>query len=283
MKLRLITEVTESDLITVTPEWMARKYDEMNRLLFDGKLGDCTFNVFRTGRGSQGNTLGYFSMKGKNLKYNKESRKIFKTNFLGDKTYVDASNFVDICNPMIQLNGNYKWTEKAALSTLVHEMCHYYCNMNGFHPVQPHGFEFRNIAARVSSKSSDFFTVQRIASAEEMDELALDNTIKAKNQKREENKINRIIPLFTFRKNGRIELTNANNMNVVQHIVDIAGQYNNRSIDLVKICTDEGLKKIIWDLGYKASMTTYRYWDVTNDTKLINALKDYNLKTVYKG
>ena len=42
-----------------TVEWMAAKYAEMNEQLFGGQLGQCDFDVFTTGRGSEGGTLGW--------------------------------------------------------------------------------------------------------------------------------------------------------------------------------------------------------------------------------
>lgn len=47
-----------SEKIRPTVEWMREKYDELNSWLFGGQLGGCNFNIFTTGRGSQGGTLG---------------------------------------------------------------------------------------------------------------------------------------------------------------------------------------------------------------------------------
>ena len=40
-----------------TVEWMEQKYQEMNKLLFNGKLGQCNFAIFTSGKGSQGGVL----------------------------------------------------------------------------------------------------------------------------------------------------------------------------------------------------------------------------------
>ena len=48
-------------------QWMAEKYDEMNSQLFNGALGECDFNVFTTGRGSQGGTLGWFKIAARGI------------------------------------------------------------------------------------------------------------------------------------------------------------------------------------------------------------------------
>ena len=52
--------------------WMAQKYDEMNAMLFNGKLGACEFGIFTTGCGSGGRGLGWFEMMGANLKADRD-------------------------------------------------------------------------------------------------------------------------------------------------------------------------------------------------------------------
>ena len=185
MKLKLITEINQNELIDITPEWMSEKYDLMNRQLFGGKLGHCDFGIFTTGRGKNGGVLGWFKITGRNLKYNRQSRRMFVYNqYTGEKDYIDYDNFVQLCKPKIELNGNYRWTEKAALSTLVHEMCHYYNHMYGWVPRQSHGTDFRDIAYVVSSRSKGIFTVERVASAEQMDEMDFTDTMKDFNNRR---------------------------------------------------------------------------------------------------
>lgn len=281
MKLRPINEVQESSLMTPTIEWMREKYNAMNASLFDGKLGDCKFDIFKTGKGSQGNTLGFFKMTDGNLRYNKRTRKLYILTWDGGKLYIDADNFAKLTKPLIMLNGNYRWTEKAALSTLVHEMCHYYCYRNGYVPTKSHGWEFQTIAARVSAKSNDFFTVERLASAEEMSELELDANVKAKNDKRVENKLNKIIPTFVFNKNGTVHLVNANGVNVVRGIVNFERDNKRNNVKSIQICKDENLKKLLFDNKYKSSMITYRYWDITGKTVILDALKKYDMEEVY--
>lgn len=282
MKLRLTEEVDESNLMVPTPEWMKEKYLEMNTLLFDGKLGDCKFEVFTRGKGMHGNTLGWFKMTASGIKINIRSRQMYVLTQLGEKRFITKDNFVSIAKPMIQLNGNYKWTEKSALSTLVHEMCHYYCNMNGFHPKQSHGWEFKNIAARVSAKSDKFFTVERLASAEEMSELVLDAGIQAKNDRRKNNKLERIITTILYLNNGEVRLVNANGMNVVNNVIDVEKKKTYTKVDSIEICNDINLKEFIYNAGYKNSMLTYRYWDITREKSLLEEIKKYKFKVVYK-
>lgn len=280
MKLKPINEVQESNLMMPTVEWMREKYNQMNASLFDGKLGDCSFEIFKTGKGSQGHTLGLFRMAGKGLKYSRRTRVLYKETWDG-KIYIDASNFAELSKPLIMLNGNYKWTEKAALSTLVHEMCHYYCHRNGYMPTRSHGYEFQAIAARVSAKSKDFFTVQQIASAEQMDEMELDANVKARNDKRIENKLNKIIPTFVFNKNGSVHLINANGINVIRAVINFERDNKRNDVKSIKICRNEELKKFLFSKGYKSSMTTYRYWDITNKTETLNTINSYDMEEVY--
>ena len=280
--MKLLNEIEENNLFIPDTEWMADNYIKMNRLLFDGKLPPCHFDIFKTGRGSNGGVLGWFCLTRKGLKYSRKTRQIYLLDNWGYKEYVDYDNFFDICIPYIKLNGNYRWTEKAALSTLVHEMCHYYCEMYGYYPKQAHGREFRTIAAIVSSKSDGIFTVERIASAEQMNEMELDADIKVKNDIRKQNKENRIILMFIFMQNGEIRLVNANSMKLVDLILY---NYNNNKyvgsnkVKEIKISTDNNLKKIVFENGYKKACTTYRYWEIQNKP-FVKELDNYVTKTV---
>ena len=101
-----------------------------------------------------------------------------------ERIYIDRNNFAELCHPTIELNGNYSGTEHGFLETLVHEMCHYYTEMDGYCPRQGHGFEFRNIGSIVTSRSNGMFTIQRLASAEQMTELELSDEMKAKRERR---------------------------------------------------------------------------------------------------
>lgn len=188
MTLQMLKEADDKQLMTITPEWMKEKFDEMNKLLFDGKLKPCRLSLFTSGEGSRGHTLGWF--KHRPLSYSKNrhdefgKHPSFVKDSWGDRIWLNKDNFNQYADPEIQLNGNYNWTEKAALSTLVHEMCHYYDYKDGWVPIQGHGPSFRSIAAWVSSKSNDFFTVERLAKAEQMDEMDFTDSMKAFNNQR---------------------------------------------------------------------------------------------------
>ena len=187
--LNLLKEADDKTLISITPEWLEQKFDEMNKLLFNGVLYRPRFGLFTSGKGSRGGTLGWF-------KINKDSNVIWKPDRVrggfwayvrdgwGDSFLLQPKKFVYYMHPLIQLNGNYRWTEKAALSTLVHEMCHYYVHRNGYWPKQSHGPEFMSVARMVSQKSNEFFTVERLARAEQMSEMDLSDEMKAFNNRR---------------------------------------------------------------------------------------------------
>lgn len=257
-----------------TVEWMARKYDEMNNWLFNGQLGKCDFDVFTTGRGSQGSVLGWFKITGDNIRIDCTSRKMYVGNYFSTtRIYIDRYNFVRICQPKIELNGNYSGLEKAFLATLVHEMCHYYTYMYGYAPKQGHGKEFKNIGAIVSSRSEGMFTIQRLASAEDMSNLDLSDEMKVKNEKRLENKKSNIVAIFDFRTNGQVCLTTTSNKPLIEMIV---GNYDSIATNKVIVSNDKKLIDFLFSKGYTKNLRTWRYWYVENKDWL-NTLGDYEI------
>ena len=249
-------------------EWMSAKYAEMNDLLFNGKLGGCNFNIFTTGRGSQGGVLGWFKIKGRSIKVNRYNRDMYKVDYYGDKTYVNAKNFYDICQPTIELNGHYSGTEDSLTATLVHEMCHYYTYMYGRCPKQGHGPEFRSIAQIVSSRSNGMLTVQKVASAEEMAGYELDADMQARKDAREASKKNRMIIVLVFKKDGSTELSITTNKYLADEIVyenTKLSKISLRNRDLVKkiiISNDSKLVELFYNMGFRRAFRTYRYWNI---------------------
>ena len=126
-----------------TTEWMSQKYNEMNSQLFDNRLGECNFRIFTTGKGSQGRVLGRFGLDGlnyKDIRISKYTGKMYiPGNWYHSEININKNNFIEVCEPYIELNGNYSATEEGWLNTLIHEMCHYYTYMNGICPKQSHG------------------------------------------------------------------------------------------------------------------------------------------------
>lgn len=259
-----------------TVNWMAEKYDEMNAKLFGGQLDQCDFNIFTSGRGSQGRTLGFFRMNGRGLKIEIATRKMFRHDdwFPNDKEYVNKSNFYSVCRPSIELNGNYSGTEHAFLGTLVHEMCHYYTYMNGYAPKQGHGTEFRNIAYRVSYKSNGEFSIQRLASAEEMQNFELSDEMKAKQEKRLSNKKASLMAIFVYNINGTVKLSTTSSQALATRIID---SYKKLDVPKVVVSNDLRLIELLYSHGYRRNFRTWRYWNVGN-TDWIKTIDNYDIK-----
>lgn len=277
MILREIGEIEDKrELMTPTVEWMARKYDEMNQTLFGGELGACSFKIFTTGKGSQGGVLGWFRITTNSIRYEKDTRRMFCSS-LGRKFYITQDNFVNLCKPQIELNGNYRWTERAALSTLVHEMCHYYTDMKGIIPRQAHGREFKQIASHVSSLSNGIFTVERLAKAEQMQEMELDNKYVEMKQRRLDNKKNKMIILLIYKDNGEIRLINCNSQTLAERIVSIEKKRNDSTI---KMSTNNELKDFLFSKGYRTAFTTYRFWPIENKS-WVKSLDNFPMETIF--
>ena len=268
-------EISNSDeKFTPTVDWIAEKYFELNEWLFNGKLGNCLFEVYTSGKGME-RSLGHFRFTGTGVKYDKRTRQMYYTSY-GYKENIDADNFAYYTKPMIGLNGNYKRTEHMWLNTLVHEMCHYYTYMNGRVPVQAHGTEFRQIGQIVGARSNGVFDIKRLCDAENIGEL--DGEIAAKRQARDDKKKNNMTALLVFRTNGDIQLITTTSQGVIQQVVDD----NNKLICKRVVSTNDiGYIEYLWSLGYKHNMRTYRYWPVQGKD-LVDEIKNYDF-TVLKG
>lgn len=261
-----------------TVAWMSKKYKEMNKLLFNGKLGDCDFGIFTTGKGSQGRTLGWFKMTGKNLKAKSYDRHMFVFDWAQMKDiYINSDNFVQICKPCIQLNGNYSGTEHAFLTTLVHEMCHYYTYMDGYAPKQGHGPEFRNIAETITLRSNGLFSIQRLATAEQMTEFELSDEMKQKKEKRRENKKSRLNAVLVYYTNGIIGLTTTSKQSLIDEIMKC---YTRNDVKKVVFTSDPTFINYVFEMGYQKNFSTWRYWNVANQPwiKLIDKVMTQELE-----
>ena len=239
-----------------TTEWMATKYAEMNNMLFGGKLGECSFKVFTTGRGSQGSVLGWFKIMGRNIRVDRYSRRMFVNGW--EKEYINHRNFVELCHPQIELNGNYNGTELGFTTTLVHEMCHYYTYMNGYCPKQAHGREFKEIGYITSNRSNGMFTIQRLASAEQMSQLELNDEMKAKREKRLANKKAAVTAIIVFTEEGQIKLTITSSEKLIRIISSSEKERGNNVITT----NDAEIIEFLFSKGYRKNMRTWRYWSL---------------------
>jgi hypothetical protein len=280
--MRLATDKIEVDKenrnFKPSIEWMRERYDQMNQFLFDGELGDCSFEIFTKGKGSEGRTLGYFQMRAPGLKANRRTGRMYREGIYG-MVEVDRSNFVKLCNPTIALNGNYTGAEYGFLVTLIHEMCHYFTYMHGKAPGRGHGPEFYHIGEAVSSKANNLFTIQRLASAEQMDHLELSNEMKAKKEKRLANKKASIYAVFDYRSGGEVRLSTTNSQQLIDNICNFKGR---NFVEKVVITNDTELIDFLFSLGYKKNFRTWRYWNVGNQPWL-SKLDNISDKQVIKN
>lgn len=278
-------EISNSDeKFTPTVDWIAEKYFELNEWLFNGKLGNCLFEVYTSGKGME-RSLGHFRFTGQGVKYNKRTRRMYWVDPVYHNSlevHINAANFVKYTKPMIGLNGNYKRTEHMWLNTLVHEMCHYYTYMNGQVPVQAHGTEFRQIGQIVGIRSNGVFDIKRLCDAENIGDL--DAEIADKRQKRDDKKKSRMTALLVFRTNGDVQLITT----TYQKVIDAVIANNNKLICKRILATnDKSYIEYLWGEGFKHNMSpgkssdNYRYWPVQGKD-LVDEIKNYDF-TVLKG
>lgn len=269
-------------MMKATPEWMRENYNRFNQELFGGELGDCQLELFTTGRGSQGRTLGWFIVTNRKVRASRYDGSMYIDDF-GRRTYINKNNFVELCRPCIQLNGNYSGTEDALQNTLVHEMVHYYDYMYGNCPKQGHGPRFRRISAMVASKSNGKFSISRLASAETMSNYKLDDEMQAKRDRRTANKKARAMAIFVYLSDGSIQLTMINRENSTV-LRQICTYFDKRRDEFNEIITssDPELIEMLYNSGFKRLMRTWRYWNVENQPWIGN-VKKYNFETILKN
>ena len=267
-------KISNSDeKFTPTVDWIADKYFELNEWLFNGRLGNCLFEIYTTGEGME-TSLGHFRFTGRGIKYSERTGQMYYCPDYGQKEKIDANNFALYIKPMIGLNGNYKRTEYMWLNTLVHEMCHYYTYMGGRVPIQAHGIEFRQIASIVGIRSNGIFEIKRLTDAEKAGEL--DEKIAARRQKREDNKKSKMTALFLFMRNGEVRLVTTTKQSLIDEIISRSDE---RVCKKIVATSDANFIEYLWSLGYKKNMLTYRYWPLENNS-VLDELKKYSTKTL---
>lgn len=270
------------DLMKPDIDWMRRNYDEMNDLLFNGELGECSFGF--NNRGSR--VLGVFRISNSSVRVDPYSRRMY-IDFDGgyfsgsDRIWIYGDNFVEKCCPRIDLNLNYSATEEAWLGVLVHEMVHYYDYMNGICPKQAHGPNFRSISMMVSSRSNGRFSVQRLANAEVMRNFELSDKMVASKKRRIENKKARTVAVFVYKKDGNIEMTLTSSNSVISQIYGyyVSGRGVGKAREIIT-STDPELIEMLYSHGYKKLMRTWRYWNIA-EKSWSGTIKNYEYKTEY--
>ena len=263
-----------------TVEWMKQRYAEANEKLFGMQLGECELGIFTTGKGSRGNTNGWFRLSANNLYIDRYNRRLYK--LIGTyRENVNRENFVKITKPVIELNGNKSGSEWAFMVTLVHEMCHYYNYMNGHVPAQSHGSEFMAIAHEVTRRSNGQIEVTKKTTLERMQHFVLDDKINKMNKKRTESKLARTIAVVIFKINQtRLVLTTSEKL--IHEIV----RYESERNDTIQITRSNDAKLIntlINLYGYRSLMRTYKYWNITNNKELIDFVLNAEGKELYEN
>lgn len=270
-----------------TPEWMAEKYNEMNNWLFDGELGPCNFALFTTGKGSEGKTLGKFSMNNRYLRVDKRRRRLIMWyGSWGNSEYVDTEMFKTQCNPTISLNGHYSGTEESLLDTLVHEMVHYANYMYGYCPAKPHGREFKEMASLISSRSDGRFSVQRLASAETMQGYQLDGDMQKKRDTREQNRLSKVNAVFVYMNDGKINFTQTASKALVDEIVrywdTVSKNPSSRQAVRILYSNDPQMIDFLTKNGYRKMMRTHRYWEI-QDKPMSAFIEEYPCELIWKN
>lgn len=260
-------DISSDRKFKATPEWMAEKYAMLNDWLFGSQLGACRFEVFTSGRGSMGKVLGWFSISAEDLKCDRRTRRIYAVLPYIGKRLVTRDNFVEMCRPVIKMNGNYSGTEYSLLSTLVHEMCHYATEMDGIFPARHHGSQFMRWAHVVSERSGGIFSVDRVANAEEMKGYELDSRIAGINQKKLDNKKAKLIAAFVFRTDGKTELTLTSHQDVLDRLYlrntdPEMGASRYGTVSKIAYSRDPNLIDRLWENGYKSNSKTYNYYNL---------------------
>ena len=271
---------TDGERFKVTVEWMKERYDKANRELFDGMLGECYFEAVPT----RPSNLGNFRM---NVRYGELAysngdrrmyRKIKSDNTLGwDKILINRNNFFEYCHPTIKMNTMYVGTENSLYNTLFHEMIHYYTYMNARVAVQANGREFRETAAYVTRKSNGAFTMQRLASAEEMEGYKLGDEIKVRT--RSHNKPNYYL-VFLNDGTDEVRLINANSTGIIAVMNVVRRNYGQTVIKL----ENEDIANKLYNVGYRQQSRKYRFWGLHRSDDIVEEiLSDNNNYSLYYG
>ena len=260
-----------------TIEWMENRYNEMNRKLFGNYLGECNFSFY-----SNSKSLGSFCTTNRNsseykIMVWKDSRQMFIRLSSGICYDINRSNFFSYCNPTIYLNNGYRGTEYGFLSTLVHEMCHYYTYMNGYSPKQAHGKEFKAIGKTVEFRSNGLFTIQRLATAEEMEHYEMGSEMKQKLDDKNERLKNRMNVVFLMYGDDFAHLFMTTSLKTFKDFISYRKYYND-NFDRAIICHDNDFINYLFNLGYKNNFRSINRYYAIRDKNILDMLKDSNME-----
>lgn len=271
---KYINETDEHIKIKPDEQWLRKWFHILNKDYFNEYLDEgVKLSSFIDGRGSNGRRLGSFRITASNIRIMLTTNRMFAMTYSGTE-FINRDNFVKLCKPLIEINGNYSATEEAWLGVLIHEMCHYYTYINGYAPKQSHGDSFKSIAKFVSDKSNGRFHIQRLASEEDMKNFEIDSAINAKNIAREQNKISKIFAVIIVENNGTIRLVTTSSLELLNSILSI--HEKRKDAKFVGYCDNKELISYLFNLGYKKNFRTYRYWTInTNNEELVKKILSY--------
>ena len=263
-------------LMRATPEWIEKKYNEMNQLLFNGSLGQCNFGLFSSGRGSEGGWLGRFRIGGKivvNRITRQMSTKPKSSGFIFvEGTTIRQYNFYNLCQPYIEFNSHYQATEDALLHVLVHEMCHYYTYMYGKAPKQGHGTEFKQIAQYIYNVSNGKFNITTHCDSAAFANFKLDDDMTKKKETRKENKKSKTTAILVFNDTNHIELSliASTNQSLLNRIINVNTNKDKFREDkrgkttAIWTSNDSDFINLLFNNGYSRVFRTYKYWNIEN-------------------
>jgi predicted SprT family Zn-dependent metalloprotease len=264
-------EISQSkDLFKPSIEFLSKKYDELNEWLFEGKLKDCAFELFS----NKTNTLGQFSMR-KGVKFSKATREMFYQNNYGTRIPISYDNF-ELTMPKIGLNMDFERTELAWITTIAHEMCHYYTYMYGRAPKQAHGTEFKSIASKIKILTNNLINISTYSDLS-MDGSKYTDEVQDKINRTTARKKNNMTALILYKDDGKIWLITSTLPEVIKRAKTVCyGKCN--TIISVK---DPDFIEYLWNNGYKNNMRSLRFWDIKN-TKVEKDLGDYEYEVEYR-
>lgn len=267
----------DSREFTLTTDWMYEMYDKFNHEIFSGVLPECRMVI---GKCDSTNWLGQFELsKARNVTRmyaNKNTRRImvkYIDGFNERIISINKENIVQYCNPTITLSNMYKFNEYGAILVLIHEMCHYRVEYNGYYPKQSHGPEFRNVCSHVSYMTNGTISIERLLNAESVG-IEAGEELTAKRQRREDSILRRLnYHLVVINNGNKIELLNISGSNVINEIVSYNTNKGNE-LSIYKII-DSNIVEALYNSGYKNFMRTYRFWDILSSVKLKDILGGY--------
>lgn len=242
-------------------DWIQQKYDEFNRRYFDGVLNSCDLECRPCGS----KFLGYFTIQGENIKYEKSTRRMFWSDYDNSRVYVDYDLFVSICAPLIVLNTNYDAPESSWENTLIHEMCHYYTYMDGYVPKQGHGREFKDIARQLYDKTNGEIVITTYDATG-----GFVQTNQQILQTAEKRKTNRISNTF-----ATLTITSAKELSLRMFTENTLKTFLRFCKDEVIYCSNPDLIERLFEVGYNRIMRKLTiYWNITNP-QTIDILNQY--------